>query len=475
MLKTNPITGLTYFKAILISSFIAMFLSKFDYYILGISLPTITEHFNVTPNVISKVVVVYFLILTSTLLIWGKLGDKIGLKKLLLIGLVIFSVAAFFSGLSDNVNILTILRFFQGIAASILIVISQAMVSYYAPEKERTKAFSLLTMSIALGMTLGTIIGGYISEFLPWNWIFWVNIPICAFVIFILIFFKPEDPLKEIIVESKDAKFDFLGAVLIFLCQALFVFVLYMGHKFDWNYIIILALLFAFLFLFLFIVRENTCSYPLMKLSLFKNIPFLLTLLAGGIAFFLVGGNLFLLPFFLIVTRSVSPSSAGLVLMTYPFFFLIMTFFINNILKRFSCWSVSIAGLSLTFISLFLFVFLIPQSGVIYVFSYLAVLGIGFGLFFAPNTKSAMDFVSPKNAGLASGIFRTFNYLGLVIGVCVFESIYSYFTCYLDNPSEQMQISGVQYAYIFGAFITFLGVLCTIFAKNKDNLFIDNK
>lgn len=452
-----------------------MFLSKFDYYILSISLPTITRHFDVTPNVISIVVLVYFLVLTSTLLIWGKLGDKIGLKKLLFIGLIVFSISSFFSGLANNINILTFLRFFQGIGASILLVTSQAMISYYIPKKEQTRAFAHLTMSIALGMTMGTILGGYISELMPWNWIFWINIPVCLFVVYLLYIDKSTHNSKENQKHANNVKFDYCGALLIFLCQASFVFALYMGHKLNWNYIIISSLISSLLFLTLFIIRELKCSYPLLQLRLLNNIPFLLTLLAGGIAFFLVGGNLFLLPFYLITTKSLSSGNAGLILMTYPLFFLIMTFFISKILKSYSCWAVSITGMSITLISLIVFILTIPQSGIMFVILYLALLGIGLGLFFAPNTKSAMDFVSTENAGLAAGIYRTFNYVGLVLGICFFESIYSNFTGYTELPSKAMQLTGFQYAYTFGALIIFIGIICSIYAKKQDYRIRHNK
>lgn len=468
-MKTNTLSNLSYFNTILISCFVAMFLSKFDYYILSISLPTISKHFDVTPNIISIVVLVYFLVLTSTLLIWGKLGDKIGLKKLLFIGLIVFGISSFFSGLANNINILTFFRFIQGIGASILLVTSQAMISYYIPKKDQTKAFAFLTMSIALGMTLGTIIGGYISEFMPWNWIFWINIPICLFVILLLYIDKPVNNSNEKEQPLTNQKFDFYGAILIFLCQASFVFALYMGHKLHWNYIIISSLISSLLFLILFILREHKCPYPLLKLSLLKNLPFLFTLLAGCIAFILVGGNLFLLPFYLIEAKSLSSGNAGLILMTYPLFFLIMTSFISKILQKYSCWAVSVLGMSITFISLVIFTLTIAQPGTIFVIFYLALMGIGLGLFFAPNTKSAMDFVTKNDAGLASGIYRTFNYAGLVLGICFFESIYSHFTNYIETTSNNIQLTGFQYAYIFGAFIIFIGIISTIYAKKPES------
>lgn len=349
------------------------------------------------------------------------------------------------------------------------------MISYYVPKKDQTRAFAFLTMSIALGMTLGTILGGYVSELLPWNWIFWINIPVCLFVVILLYFDKTENKMKKDEIASSNQKFDYYGAILIFLCQASFVFALYMGHKLNWNYIIISSLIGSFLFLVLFIVREQKCSYPLLQLSLLKNRPFLLTLLAGGIAFFLVGGNLFLLPFYLIETKALSSGNAGLILMTYPLLFLIMTFFISKILKKYSCWAVSIAGMSITFVSLIIFTLTISQPGTFFVVLYLALLGIGLGLFFAPNTKSAMDFVPVKSAGLAAGIYRTFNYIGLVLGICFFESIYSHATGYAEAPSITMQLTGFQYAYIFGAFVTFTGILSTIYSKTLNYSLVHNK
>ena len=196
-MKDKILSKLPGFNIILICCLTAIFISKLDDYIVSISLPTMAKHFDVSTSIISRVVLVYFLILTSTLLIWGKIGDKIGLKRILLIGLFIFGIGSFCCGFADDINYLIFFRFVQGIGGSILLVTSQAMISYYIPPDKQAKAFGLLTTFASIGMSLGPSIGGFITEYFSWNWIFWINIPICIFVI--TIFYTYQDGIRLLI------------------------------------------------------------------------------------------------------------------------------------------------------------------------------------------------------------------------------------------------------------------------------------
>lgn len=423
------------------------------------------EHFDVSTSIISRVVLVYFLILTSTLLIWGKVGDRIGLKKILLIGLFIFGIGSFCCGLANDINYLIFFRFIQGIGGSILLVTSQAMISYYIAPEQQAKAFGLLTTFASIGMSLGPSIGGFITEYLSWNWIFWINIPICIFVIAILIFTKPVKDSPVLIKKTVTQKFDFIGSLLIFLCLTSFVYAANMGHERNWNYVIIGSFIGSIIFFILFIIRENKCAYPLLDMKVLKNIPFTLTVITSGIAFLLVGGNLFLMPFYLTYFKHLNSSQAGMVMMAYPFFFLLVSFFIGKIIQKYSCWSVWLLGMCLTLTSYIFFSITIHLPGIIFTLIFLSIMGIGLGLFFAPNTKYAMDFVPPQHAGMASGIYRTFNNIGMVLGICLFELIYSHFATHMEQSTTDLQITGFHYAYIFGTIMTVMAIIFTLYVK----------
>jgi EmrB/QacA subfamily drug resistance transporter len=464
-MKKNILSRFQGLNILLISCLTAIFISKLDDYIVSISLPEMAGHFDVSTSIISRVTLIYFLVLTSTLLIWGKLGDRIGFKKILLIGFLIFGISSFCCGFATDINFLIFFRFFQGIGASILLVTSQAMIAYYIAPEQQARAFGFLTTSAAVGMSLGPTIGGLITEYFSWNWIFWINIPVCIIIIVTLSLIKSKKETPGELPKPVKQKFDIIGSILIFLGLTSFVFAVNMGHELNWNYIIISSLVVSFILLILFIIRENNCSHPLLDITLLKNIPFTMTVITACIAFLLIGGNLFLMPFYLIYVKSLSNAQAGFVMMFYPLCFLIMSLFVGKILKTHSCITIWLSGMGLALISLIFFSLTIRLPGTIFTIVFLSLMGIGLGLFFAPNTKYAMDFVCPHNAGMASGIYRTFNNIGMVLGICLFELIYSHFAAHMVNSSTELQITGFQYAYIFGTSMAVIAILITLYIK----------
>ena len=156
----------------------ASFMVNLDTYVVNVALPSITQTFKASTSDISWIVMSYNLMVVSLLLIFGKLGDTIGLKKLFNIGFIIFTSSSLMCGLSNSVLILVISRFTQGIGASILYALPQAMIAKYLPKEHRGTAFGVLASAAALGITLGAPVSGFITEFLSWRWIFFINVPV---------------------------------------------------------------------------------------------------------------------------------------------------------------------------------------------------------------------------------------------------------------------------------------------------------
>ncbi|MBR1680535.1 MFS transporter, partial [bacterium] len=150
----------------------ASFMVNLDTYVVNVALPSITQTFKASTSDISWIVMSYNLMVVSLLLIFGKLGDTIGLKKLFNIGFIIFTSSSLMCGLSNSVLILVISRLTQGIGASILYALPQAMIAKYLPKEHRGTAFGVLASAAALGITLGAPVSGFITEFLSWRWIF---------------------------------------------------------------------------------------------------------------------------------------------------------------------------------------------------------------------------------------------------------------------------------------------------------------
>ncbi len=145
---------------IIFSVALATFMARLDSYIVNVSLPTMARYFDSSLSDISRVVFIYVLAASSTLLLFGKLADRTGLRRLFLWGYILFTAGSLLCGVSGSLNMLTISRFVQGLGSSMLAATSLAILSRHIPQEKTGKAFGIFTSASALGITLGAPLGG---------------------------------------------------------------------------------------------------------------------------------------------------------------------------------------------------------------------------------------------------------------------------------------------------------------------------
>ena len=311
-MNSSPIPNIETSKQrwVLISAAFAIFMSNLDISIVNISLPVISQHFNVSTSIVSRVVLIYFLVLTGFLLGFGKLGDIKGFKKVFVAGFVIFILGSFLCGISGNINQLIAFRVIQAIGGSILVALAPAIVSAFLPSHTRGKALGIIGTFGAFGITMGPAIGGFITSWLGWRWIFFVNVPIGIIAIFVGILTLPDKQAK-----SEDSRFDFPGAVYIFCALMTLLYSLNMGQELGWlSSVILMNFLGSLIFFMLFIFREKRISYPIMNPDLFKNRNFSMGILSSLFVLMVLNGTVFIFPFYLEMARDLSINKAGLML-----------------------------------------------------------------------------------------------------------------------------------------------------------------
>lgn len=178
--KTNvPMKG---FALLVFSISLANFMSAIDGTIVTVALPSISEVFNVTPGTASWIITSYILVMASCVLIFGKVSDVIGFKKVFISGFLIFTLgscaAGFLPEFLDSFPVFIGSRVFQTVGASMMTAIGPAMVTAYIPMKLKGKAMGTVFTMQAFGAAIGPTIGGILTQYLSWNWIFFINIPI---------------------------------------------------------------------------------------------------------------------------------------------------------------------------------------------------------------------------------------------------------------------------------------------------------
>ena len=252
--------------------------------------------------------------MAGCVLIFGKLSDGIGFKKVFLSGFVIFTIGSFSCGLlPDLLNSFPILvgsRAFQAIGGAMITAIAPAMVTAYIPMKQKGKAMGIIMTVAALGTAIGPTIGGVLTQFLSWHWIFFINVPVG--IIAILLGAKV---IPGSTPHNQPGGFDKTGAFLIFIGLAALLFAVSEGNTLGWTTpVILVSIALAMITLAYFVWHELRITDPLLELRLFKNKNFLMTNMIMSLVFFSFAGINYLLPFYLQYVKGYGTSDSGLIL-----------------------------------------------------------------------------------------------------------------------------------------------------------------
>ena len=177
--KSTDNTG---FLLLVVSISLATFMAGLDGTIVNIALPTISQAFNVSSTTVSWVATAYLLVMAGCVLVFGKISDIIGFKRVFLSGFIIFTLGSFACGtLPDMFNSLNVLvgsRMVQAVGGAMMTAIAPAMVTAFIPMEKKGSAMGIVMTLAALGTALGPTIGGFLTQYLSWHWIFFINVPV---------------------------------------------------------------------------------------------------------------------------------------------------------------------------------------------------------------------------------------------------------------------------------------------------------
>src|SRR2546429_3538373 len=286
------------------------FMTALDSSIVNIALPAIAHTFGVgVSGAIEWIIIGYLIVIAACLLTLGRLADMLGRKPIYEAGLVIFVLGSIFSGAAPSLTILILARLVQGVGAACIFAVNTAMITSVFPANERGRALGLNAVVVALGVTAGPTIGGLITQYLSWRWIFYVNVPIGA-----LVFSIGMRMLTEPLHRHKE-RFDPLGAVLFAIGLASMTLGFSFGQEWGWTSPgIISSLVVGVVALVTAVLVERRVPDPILKLSLLKNRVFAsanISFLFAMLALFAPG---FLLPFYFEELRGFPAVQAGLLL-----------------------------------------------------------------------------------------------------------------------------------------------------------------
>lgn len=452
---------------------IAVFMFSIDYSMVNISLPNIAKYFSANLNNVSRVPLAYLLVVTSTALLFGKLADISGFKKIFVAGLAVFLTGTLFCSIAPTLNILLALRVYQCIGEAMFSPIGIAIATLFLPSKVKGKALGIMATAQGVGFCLGPIVGGYLNEHFGWHSIFLVNVPIGIITIAAAMKMIPsKQPMPE------DKRIDTLGAALVFISLSTLIFALNslanMGLK---NPVIISSLALSGIAMALFIMQEARSKNPILHLPLFLNRDFTFATLSAFCIIFLYMGLIFLFPFYLTMVMHINIMEAGLVLMLPALMVIIFAPISGLLSDRFGSRIICVAGIMITAAAFSLFSLFTPKTPLINIAPSLILAGIAIGFFLPANNKLIMILAPSDKQGMASAVYKIINSTGGVFGIAVLPLIImkkvsaGAALMHIEMSAVKLHpdilITGFNAAFRFCVFICLTSLIFAILARDK--------
>ena len=334
---------------ILLTTVLLTFMATLDGSIVNVALPVMAQKLSVSMASIEWVVTSYLIVIVGTILIFGRLADIIGKTTVFKIGIIIFTIGSLACGLSNSLIMLVFSRGLQAIGAAGTMSTSHGIITHVFPSNERGRALGLNGTFVALGSMIGPPIGGIIVSVFSWQYIFLVNVPIGILALILAMKTLPKSS------NNKNEKLDIKGAVLFGLTMVLLFGALTFGKEIGFNNkIIIMCLIISLVLFMLFIKVEKGMSQPLLKLEIFNNSLFSLSVFCAFISFVAISCSNIILPFYLQYVMKLTPSFTGVLMMVSPIILSVVAPMSGYISDRVGSEVLTFLGLIGTSLGLFL-------------------------------------------------------------------------------------------------------------------------
>ena len=425
-----------------------------DATIVNVALPSIQRGLVFGASDLQWVITMYTLIFGGFMLLGGRAGDVIGRKRVFVAGIVLFSAASLLNGLAQSPAILIAGRGVQGLGAALLApAVLSIITTTFSDSNERAKALAIWSAISAGGGAIGLLLGGVLTDFASWRWIFFVNVPVGIVLVFASSKFVPESRSR-----STGRTFDLPGAAAVTSGLLVLVFAIVKSSSYGWASVRTIGLLgIGLVLLAMFAFVESRSKAPLVPLSIFR----LRTMVAADITVLLAAGAVFSAFFFVSLylqqVLGYTPLRAGAAFLPFSAGIATGAIIARRLVRRLGIRLVPLIGLALATAGMIVLTQL-PVDGhyVSDLLPGLLPLGLGLGLTFVPITLAATGEATSEDAGLVSGLLNTSQQVGGSIGLAVLATLAASRTTSLLLHSSVTKGS-VAAAKVSGFHVAFVG------------------
>ena len=406
-------------RSVLIALMLAIFLGALDQTIVAVSMPAISAQFK-DVSLLAWVISGYMVAMTVSVPIYGKLGDLYGRRKLMLFGMGLFTLASLFCGMAQSMEQLVLARIFQGLGAGGMIAVSQAIIGDIVPPRERGRYQGYFSSMYAVASVAGPVLGGYMTEYLSWRWVFLINLPLGLGA-----WLVAHRTLVGLPIPQRKPIIDYLGTLLMIIgLTALLLGITQVGQGHTWHSNQVLGLLGAALVtLALFVWHERRAREPLLPMHLFANRNALLCWCTIFFTNFQAISLIVLMPLRFQSVTGAGADSAALHLLPLAMGLPMGAYFAGrrtSVTGRYK--PLILGGALLMPISILGMAFSPPQA-VLLSSLFMLLSGIAGGMQFPTSLVGAQNSVEQRDIGVATSTTNLFRALGGAVGVALMSAL----------------------------------------------------
>ena len=446
------------------------FMVVLDIAIVNVALPSIQVDLGFSQENLQWVISAYALLFGGFLLLGGRLADILGRRRLFVAGLIVFTVASLLSGLAWSDEVLILTRAMQGLGAAIITPAALSiLMTTFSEGRDRNAALGVWGAVGAFGAVAGVLLGGVLTDWLSWEWIFYINIPVGLAALALT-------PL--LLNESRDAhvkSFDVPGAVLVTSGLITLVYAITQASDYGWTSVQTIGLFaVAGALLAAFVGWESRVTEPLMPFSIFRT----KTVTAANIAGLILGTVTFsmflMLTLYMQQVLTYSPMRTGVAYLAVAATAIVWSGVAAQLVNRVGVKPIIALGMTLLTVGLLYFTQV--SVGGTYAGDLLPgflIIAAGLGFSFVPISIAALAGVQSSEAGLASGLFNTSQQIGGALGIAALSTIATTKTSdgvAAGTPLPKALTDGFEAAFIWGAVVAAIGIVVALVLVRREDL-----
>jgi EmrB/QacA subfamily drug resistance transporter len=430
--------------------------------IANVALPTLAVTFQATFQQAQWVVLAYLLMNTCLVVSMGRLGDTIGRRRLLLVGLAVFTTASALCAVAPNLKWLIAARAMQGSGAAVMMALTLALVGEFLPKERTGSAMGLLGTMSAVGTALGPSLGGmFIAQF-GWTSIFIIMVPMGILALVATQLFLPTVPLER---STKPKTFDYLGTMLMSATLAAYALAMTLG-KGQFGLLNLSLLGASVAGAAIFVIYESNIDAPLIQLSAVRNGALRASLIANLIVATVVSATLVVGPFYLSQGLHLDAIGIGLVMSVGPIISIFSGVLAGRLVDRIGTAAMALVGLAVMTAGTLALALLPPIFEVPAYIAAITIIAPGYQLFQAANNTAVMLGVDSEDRGAISGLLSLSRNLGLITGASLMGAVYT-FASSRGNGNVPDSAAGLRETFLLATMLMLVALLVAALARRK--------